>query len=429
MSGHTANGEGAVTGSDDRKLCFVVMGFGKKTDYETGRTFDLDATYEAIIEPAVTGLGLRCIRADEVLHSGVIDRPMFEMLYRADLVVADISTGNVNAVYELGVRHALRPNSTIIMKESEGRLHFDLNHVNTFQYEHLGKDIGAREAVRAQRDLGLLISEVLASKDPDSPVYTFLPTLRGPSLSDEAFAELVDEVEAAQERLTAHIRAAQLALRESRAADAAVSFGEAAKIKPDEPYLLQQLALATYKSEQPSKLESLLRAWTVLAPLDPDNSNDPETLGLAGAIRKRLHEASDDFEQLNLAIRYYGRGFEVARDYYNGENLATLFDRRAGQQADPAEAQFDRMSARKVRESIVAIIRALQAGSSFDDRTDHAWIFATMANALFALGQDVEAQAYEDLFLATEPPEWEAASYHKGKADMRAGQQVPPEIS
>ena len=114
-------------------FCFVVMGFGVKTDYETGRTLDLDAAYEAIIEPAVTDAGLRCIRADEFVHSGVIDRRMYEALYRADLVVADISAGNVNAVYELGVRHALRPYSTIVMKERDGRLHFDLDHVVTFR--------------------------------------------------------------------------------------------------------------------------------------------------------------------------------------------------------------------------------------------------------------------------------------------------------
>jgi len=45
------------------KLCFVVMGYGKKTEYESGRTLDLNATYETIIEPAVTSRGLRCVRA------------------------------------------------------------------------------------------------------------------------------------------------------------------------------------------------------------------------------------------------------------------------------------------------------------------------------------------------------------------------------
>ena len=41
----------------------------------------------------------------------MIDTRMYEMLLRADLVIADISTGNVNAVYELGVRHALKPST------------------------------------------------------------------------------------------------------------------------------------------------------------------------------------------------------------------------------------------------------------------------------------------------------------------------------
>jgi len=403
---------------DDRRLCFVVMGFGKKTDYESGRVFDLDATYEAIIQPAATELGLRCIRADEMMHSGVIDRPMFEMLYRADLVIADISTGNVNAVYELGVRHALRPNCTIVMKENKGKLYFDLDHVNTFQYEHLGEDIGAREATRAKRELGQLISGLLESKQPDSPVYTFLPKLQGPRLSNEEFAELLDEAEEAQERLVSYIRAGQNALKESRAAEAALAFGEAAKIKPTEPYIIQQLALATYKSEEPSKVDALLRAWTILAQLEPDDSNDPETLGLAGAIRKRMHAATKDLEQLNAAIRYYGRGFEVSRDYYNGENLATLFDLRATHQAEPAEAQFDRMSARKVRETLVTLLRPLLASPSFTERADQRWVLATMANALFALREDDEAQKYENLFLASDLAKWEIDTYEQGKADM-----------
>ena len=46
------------------KICFVVMGFGKKTDFATGRVLNLDATYEHIIKPAVEQSGYRCIRAD-----------------------------------------------------------------------------------------------------------------------------------------------------------------------------------------------------------------------------------------------------------------------------------------------------------------------------------------------------------------------------
>ena len=75
--------------SDVQKICFVVMGFGKKTDFATGRLLNLDATYENIIKPAVELTGYRCIRADDINHSGVIDLHMYRMLLIADLVIAD----------------------------------------------------------------------------------------------------------------------------------------------------------------------------------------------------------------------------------------------------------------------------------------------------------------------------------------------------
>ena len=55
-----------------RKRCFVVQGFGTKTDFRTGRTLNLDDSY-SIIKEAVEDAGLECVRADEIMHSGSID--------------------------------------------------------------------------------------------------------------------------------------------------------------------------------------------------------------------------------------------------------------------------------------------------------------------------------------------------------------------
>src|SRR4029453_6395242 len=99
----------------DSGTCFVVMGFGKKTDFETGRVLGLNQSYQNLIKPALDGARLQCIRADEIVHSGLIDVPMYELLLKADVVVADLSTSNRNAIYELGVRHALRPYTTVII--------------------------------------------------------------------------------------------------------------------------------------------------------------------------------------------------------------------------------------------------------------------------------------------------------------------------
>ena len=86
-----------------KKRCFVLMGFGEKVDYKTNRTLDLDKTYR-IIRKAVEQAGLECIRADDIVHSGVIDMPMYQNFLSADVAIADLSTSNENAIYELGVR-------------------------------------------------------------------------------------------------------------------------------------------------------------------------------------------------------------------------------------------------------------------------------------------------------------------------------------
>jgi tetratricopeptide (TPR) repeat protein len=406
--------------SDDRKVCFVVMGFGKKTDYESGRTLDLDATYEAIIRPAVEQAGLRCIRADEVTHSGVIDLEMYELLLRADLVVADISTGNPNAIYELGVRHALCPNSTIVMKEDAGRLYFDLDHVSTFHYRHLGEDIGAREAGRAARDLQSLIEAALSSCKPDSPVYTFLPRLRRPILSDEDFAELVDEMEAEQNRFADLIREAEQLAGNSDHFAAAAAFREANTLKPNDPFIVQQLALATYKAAQPDPISALVEGIGIIAALDPDQSNDPETRGISGAMHKRLWLATHQPAHLDAAIRHYRRGFEVRGDYYNGENLAACYDMRGNRHTDPDEALFDRLSAKKTRAEIVANLTHVIKDPAVAERSDLRWIYATLANCLYALDDDTAARFHEEQFRELRPASWEIATFEDGRAHAMA---------
>lgn len=402
------------------KVCFVVMGFGKKTEYETGRTLDLNATYETIIEPAVTAQGLRCIRADEITQSGFIDVKMYEMLLRADLVIADISTGNVNAVYELGVRHALRPNSTIIMNEDQGKLYFDLNHISTFQYQHFGEDILAREAKRAVKDLGELIGNIIAAQDVDSPVYTFLPKLISPRMSDEEYEELLGEAEEAQQLFSRHMREGEQFMRQSRHDLASQEFAAAMALKPGEPDILQKLALTTYKAQLPDEISALRAGLEIIRSLEPETSNDPETVGVAGAITKRLWLMEGDFESLEAAIQFYRRGFEVKRDYYNGENLAMCFEFRAQVQADQAEKVFDFMCAHKVRQSIVKSLLPVLDSPDFFDRPDKRWIYATLANCYFAIGNPSEAIAFEHKFLGAAEAQWEVDTYMAGKDELLA---------
>ena len=164
------------------KTCFVVMGFHKKTDFPTGRTLDLDKSYRLLIKPSADECGLTCIRADEIAHSGVIDVPMYQSLLDSDLVIADLSTSNPNALYELGVRHALRPFSTIVIAENKLQYPFDIAHTAIRSYQHLGDAIDYDEVIRFRSELKSAIATILEKRDKDSPVYTYLPDLRPPAV-------------------------------------------------------------------------------------------------------------------------------------------------------------------------------------------------------------------------------------------------------
>jgi len=356
------------------------------------------------------------------MHSGHIDLPMYEMLLRAELVIADISTGNPNALYELGVRHALKPFSTIIMKESKGKLHFDLNHTNTFTYDHLGEDIGASEARRAIQDLTSLINEVLAHQRPDSPVYTFIPRLIQPRMSEEQIEALLQKSEESEEQFAYMLESAEAALHSDQFDAAITNFAAAAQVRPNDTYITQRLALSTYKSQKPTKIAALINALKIINELTPAESNDPETLGITGAIHKRIWQVTQDPAELELAIKYYGRGFDIRRDYYTGENQAICLDYRAELETDPVEQSYYRVSARKTREELEAILNDIIMSPNFTERSDQKWVLASMAQVLFGLGKKMEALQFEQRFFdyqaSNHLAQWVIDTFNASKEDV-----------
>lgn len=410
------------------------MGFGKKTDFETGRTLDLDKSYKNMIKPAVEAAGLTCIRADEIVHSGMIDVPMYEQLLKADIVVADLSTSNKNAFYELGIRHALRPFTTIVVSEDGIKTFpFDVNHVVIRQYHHLGEDIGFDEVMRFREQLTKAIKEML-DKDPresDSPVYQLLRNLTPPALAAAMQAAVqqsggpATESQAApspkgeeQTAMTHSLLMQQVdeAQKKGDWVAAKTLLNVALQMKSNEqqsdPYLLQRLALITYKSKHPSENEALAEARMILQPLTPGTSNDTETLGLWGAIHKRLWQLTQKKEFLDDAVRAYERGFYLRNDYYNGINLAFLLNERAKALPDPAWAIADYMQAKRVRQEVLAICEQWlqnnpepKAADTKDPalneyRNSRYWVEATLAEAQIGLeneakGSSILHEAYE----------------------------------
>ena len=400
-----------------KKRCFVLMGFGVKVDYRSNRSLDLDKTYK-IIKRAVEAAGLECIRADDIVHSGVIDKPMYENLLSADVAIADLSTSNENAIYELGVRHALKPRTTIVIAEKQFKFPFDLTHVVIRHYEHLGTGIDFDEAERLQGELTKAILAITAASDVDSPVYTYLPDLIQPAV--RIAAKLADPgpppaaasaSDPGSQTFTILMEAFHEACKQGDFLLAKKYLEKVRESRNNDPYIVQQLAMATYRSRHPTPVDALGEARQILSALEPETSGDPETLGLWGAIHKRLWEETTDRAALDRSITAYERGFVMKRDCYNGINYAYMLDVRAGVQTDAEEATADHVLARRVRRLLLDIADASlktmprDATGGVQSIADWYWLEAARVEAMMALGDPGFEPARMQLY-AKAPEAW-----------------------
>ena len=137
------------------------MGFGEKVDFRTNRTLNLDKTYR-IIRDAVESAGLECIRADDIVHSGLIDKPMYENLLNADVAIADLSTSNENAIYELGAASVLYGSKIILFKEDKVTLPSDFSDIGHITFSSDGIVSHMAELLKELRAHGI-IQVVVAS--------------------------------------------------------------------------------------------------------------------------------------------------------------------------------------------------------------------------------------------------------------------------
>ena len=401
-----------------KKYCFVIQGFGKKQDYEQGKQFDLDASYE-VIKEAIEAAGFECYRADELRTNALIDQVMYDQLLDADLVVADVTTLNFNAAYELGVRHALRPYSTLVVGEKGMNFPFDVNHIYIHTYKHLGEDIGRREAKRFQDELKQLAQKAVSKQDKDSPVYTFLNRLPENGYigvaKESPKPEQITSTIASLNELTDQ---AKTAMRENRFTDAVKHWSMAREIGGKNDYVVQQLALATYKSEQPDPERALRDAKTILEYLKPRISFDSETLGLWAAVHKRLFEITKDAIDLEEALFSLERGFFIKRDYYNGINLAFMLNTKAAESPEDIKKELHAV-ARHVRRKVKDICEDALSNNDLDNDEKY-WILATLYEACVGMGEDDEAFRWKEEADKVAKSAWMAEVTEEQVAKLRA---------
>jgi hypothetical protein len=164
---------------------FIVRPFGKKSvtvkDAKDGKDKSVEVDFTQInkdlIQAALTKNGLEGKTTEVIAAAGNIRLDMFQMLIAYDLVIADISIENANVFYELGIRHGLRPNGTILIRfPTSGKdVPFDLKTDRYIAYDRenptAAVDLLANSIKETIQAMGSL------ERNVDSPVFLLLPAL------------------------------------------------------------------------------------------------------------------------------------------------------------------------------------------------------------------------------------------------------------
>ena len=342
--------------SGSRPLCFVLMPFGTKPD-PSGAMIDFDAVYADLIAPAIRDADLEPLRADEEMAGGIIHKAMFERLMLSEYAVADLTTANANVFYELGIRHAARPYTTILLFAEGWRLPFDVSPLRSLPYRLNESGKPANAAVTRPKLTGLL--NAARGETTDSPVFTLISDVKPHEVDHsktDTFRERVHYSQSLKERLAKARRqgvdaltALESELGKIEQQDAGVvidlflsyravkAWGKMAELYEKMAPPLQravmvreQLALALNRAGDAEAAERILRE------LIAQRGASSETYGILGRVYKDAWEravkdgdAAMAAGRLRLAIDAYLKGFEADwRDAYPGINAVTLMELR-----------------------------------------------------------------------------------------------------
>lgn len=187
---------------------------------------------------------------------------------------------------------------------------------------------------------------------------------------------------------------------------------------PEEIWIIQQLALCTYKDEELYPQHRLDKALELLESIGLRNSTttDAETLALGGAVYKRMWEFSGQLEELYESLAFYRAVHErnPQQDMgYGAINAAYILDLLAARAESMAkrsgltsrEAHAFRTEAKALRQNVRDILSGYLGNP---DLAGHYWFLVTLGEACYGMGDYAEAGQWLDKALqAPDVKEWQ----------------------
>ncbi len=110
---------------------------------------EFNAVYKAI-NRASKMAGLRSLRADDIWDETVIVQDIFNLVFRAQVIVVDFTGKNPNVMYETGIAHTLGKH-VVPISQSLADVPFDIKHHRVLKYLPNAEGLKALEASLASR--------------------------------------------------------------------------------------------------------------------------------------------------------------------------------------------------------------------------------------------------------------------------------------
>ena len=164
--------------SDTEKLCFYITPIGEESSSERKHA---DMLLKHLVEPAFSRFGIKIVRADKIGRSGLISQQVFEHIVSSKFCVADLSFGNPNAFYELGVRHMTKLPTIQIIRKGD-KIPFDVAQGRTIVIDVSDIYTLMDRMESAKNELVEHIKNYLSPSDnnrsEDNPISIYLPGLQ-----------------------------------------------------------------------------------------------------------------------------------------------------------------------------------------------------------------------------------------------------------
>lgn len=164
--------------SDVEKLCFYITPIGEESSSERRHA---DMLLKHLVEPAFNKFGIKVVRADKIGRSGLISQQIFEHIVSSKFCVADLSFGNPNAFYELGVRHMTKLPTIQIIRKGD-KIPFDVAQGRTIVIDVSDIYTLMDRMESAKNELIEHIKNYLSPSDnnrgEDNPISIYLPGLQ-----------------------------------------------------------------------------------------------------------------------------------------------------------------------------------------------------------------------------------------------------------